>query len=290
MKVEDAARARRGTRVSELEPEEELDLREYGRSLALRWWLIVGATVLGAVIGWLLAVGGGDVWRARTTIYLGQPIAPTGEAQVQSAATNPSTAGVIARSDEVIDEVAGEVDVSPGKLRAGVSTKPIEGAITRLGQTPLVEISVRGPWGRDTVEQGANLIAAAVTERISGYVTGKIGAFEEQIAAQEDELATLDERIVALEGSRNIDVIALLAVLEQRRGDLRAELADTREALAVAQNVEAASVLTEARGSKVSARSSRSSVIVGALIGLLVGCALALLWVPLQSRLRRADT
>jgi capsular polysaccharide biosynthesis protein len=270
--------------------DEELDLREYGRSLASRWWVVVGATVLGAVIGWLLAVGGGDVWRARTTIYLGQPIAPTGEAQVQSAGTNPSTAGVIARSDEVIEQVAAAVGIGAGELRRGVSTRPIEGAITRLGQTPLVEISVRGPWGRDTVEQAANRIATAVTERLSGYVNGKIGAFEEQIAAQEDELATLDERIAALEESQRIEVIALLAVFEQRRGDLRAELADTREALAVAENVEAAQVLTEGRGSKVSARSSRSSIIVGALIGLLVGCALALLWVPLQTRLRRADT
>jgi capsular polysaccharide biosynthesis protein len=271
--------------------EEELDLREYGRTVGARWWLVLAAVVLGALIGWLLAVGGGDVWRARTTIYLGQPIAPTGEAQIQSAATNPSTAGVIARSDEVVEEVAAAVGVQPGKLRAGISTRAIEGAITRLNQTPLVEISVRGPWGREQVAQAATLVAEAVVERTSGYVTGKIAALEERLAAQEDELASLDGRIGQLEqGGGGLEVVGLLAVLEQRRGQLRTERADTQEALAVAQNVEAAQVLTEARGTKVSARSPRSSIIVGALIGLIAGVLLALLWDPLTSRLRRADT
>jgi capsular polysaccharide biosynthesis protein len=271
--------------------EEELDLREYGRTVGARWWLVLAAVVLGALIGWLLAVGGGDVWRARTTIYLGQPIAPTGEAQIQSAATNPSTAGVIARSDEVVEEVAAAVGVQPGKLRAGISTRAIEGAITRLNQTPLVEISVRGPWGREQVAQAATLVAEAVVVRTSGYVTGKIAALEERLAAQEDELASLDGRIGQLEqGGGGLEVVGLLAVLEQRRGQLRTERADTQEALAVAQNVEAAQVLTEARGTKVSARSPRSSIIVGALIGLIAGVLLALLWDPLTSRLRRADT
>lgn len=272
-------------------PEEELDLREYGRTVGARWWLVLAAVVLGALIGWLLAVGGGDVWRARTTIYLGQPIAPSGEAQIQSAATNPSTAGVIARSDEVVEQVAAEVGVQPGKLRGGISTRAIEGAITRLNQTPLVEISVRGPWGREQVAEAANLIAAEVAERSSGYVNSKIAAFDERLSAQEDELSTLDERIAQLEqGGGGLDAVALLAVFEQRRGQLRAEHADTQEALSVAQNVEAAQVLTEARGTKVSARSPRSSIIVGALIGLLAGVLLALLWDPLTSRLRRADT
>jgi len=281
-----------GRRLPELESEEELDLRGYGRTVGARWWLVLAAVVLGALIGWLLAVGGGDVWRARTTIYLGQPIAPTGEAQIQSAATNPSTAGVIARSDEVVEDVAAAVGVQPGKLRAGISTRAIEGAITRLNQTPLVELSVRGPWGRETVAEAATLIAEAVVERTSGYVAGKIAALEERLAAEEQELESLDGRIDQLEQGLDggLDVVGLLAVLEQRRGELRTERADTQEALAVAVNVEAAQVLTEARGTKVSARSPRSSIFVGALIGLLAGVLLALLADPLTSRLRRADT
>jgi len=92
------------------------------------------------------------------------------------------------------------------------------------------------------------------------------------------------------QGDGGLEAVGLLAVFEQRRGQLRAERADTQEALAVAENVESAQVLTEARGTKVSARSSRSSIIVGALIGLIAGVLLALLWDPLTSRLRRADT
>ncbi|MEX2103058.1 MAG: hypothetical protein WD805_03765, partial [Gaiellaceae bacterium] len=136
------------------------------------------------------------------------------------------------------------------------------------------------------------LVAAVVVERSSGYVAGKIAALEERIAAQDQELESLNGRIGQLEQGigGGLEVVGLLAVLEQRRGELRAERADAQEALAVAENVEAAQVLTEPRGTKVSARSARSSIVVGALIGLLGGVLLALLADPLTSRLRRADT
>lgn len=281
------------------EPEEELDLREYGRSVVARWWLVLAALALGAVVGWLTVVGGGEVWRARAVVYLGQPIAPSGEAQIQSASTNPSTAGVIVRSDEVVEAVTAEVGVPGGQLRAGISTKAVEGAITRLGQTPLIEVSVRGPWGRQEVAQAADLLAAALVERVSGFAQAKIDSLRTQLQAFAQELAGVEERISTIEAqidggglaaSDRLVLVSLLGVAEQRRTDLVGDRAEMERTLAIGQEVEAGRVLTEARGAKVSARSARSSIVVGALIGLIAGVALALLADPLTTRLRRADT
>jgi hypothetical protein len=60
----------------ELEEEQEVDLASAWQRLKLRWWLPVGGLLLGAVVGLVLALAGGSVWRAETIVYLGQPFAP----------------------------------------------------------------------------------------------------------------------------------------------------------------------------------------------------------------------
>jgi uncharacterized protein involved in exopolysaccharide biosynthesis len=51
--------------------------------------------------------------------------------------------------------------------------------------------------------------------------------------------------------------------------------------------VEKGRLISEARGSAVAARSNRTSIVVGGLIGLIAGIVLALAWAPLQRRRRR---
>src|SRR5262245_45605968 len=124
---------------------EEVDLAAYGRRIRSAWWLVLVGIVVGALIGYAVSAGGGKVWRAKATVYLGQPLSPSGSAQIQSLATNPATVGQIVHSTSVVNDVARQVGVPAGKLRSGISTASVSGSVARLGQTPLVEISVRGP-------------------------------------------------------------------------------------------------------------------------------------------------
>ena len=137
------------------EAEQEIDLGKYGRRLARRWWLLVLGLVVGGLIGWIFSsAASSDVNRAEATIYLGQPLSASGGSQVPSVQTNPAAVREIARSEEVVGEVAEQVGVDAQRLRAGISTSQISGAVARTGQpNQLFDIAVRGPWPRATVAE-----------------------------------------------------------------------------------------------------------------------------------------
>src|ERR671930_220206 len=74
--------------AADLDAEREVDLRSYLSALATRWWLLAAGLVGGIIVGLLISLGGNQVWTAKTTVYLGQPLSPTGSAprHVQVAA------------------------------------------------------------------------------------------------------------------------------------------------------------------------------------------------------------
>lgn len=282
----------------ELDAEREIDFGDLGRRILRHWWIVLAAAALGGLIGYLTSLGGGEVYVARTTLYLGQPTSPGGGSQVPSLATNPSTVNEIVRTEAVIQDVATEVDVGPAQLRRGISTKTITstGATARQQQqNPLVQLSVRGPWA-DKTGPAANLLAAAVVTEVSGYVDKKVDALEARLSAQTRELRSIDGRIEELQraaGNRGLSTIERLTLLnliglaEQRRGILTEDRTETEQLITFAEEVERARQVGEARAARVPAQSPRSSIVVGALLGLLAGLALALLWERLGS-LRRA--
>lgn len=277
----------------DLESEREVDLAHYGWAILSRWWLVLAAAVAGGVIGWLVAIGGGDVYQARATVYPGQPLTPTSGAQIQSIQTNPSTINQIVRSESVVRAVANEVGVPPGQLRSGISTKAVAGAVARSGQTQLVEIAVRGPWRRQSAE-AANLLAATAVERISAYPDAKIAQLERLSASLEEQLATLEASIEryreaieapGLGDTERLVLVGLLADAQSQRGSLVQQQTQTDLSLSLARDVERAQVVSRAVATQVAARSSRSSIVVGAVIGLVVGVALALAWDPARRRI-----
>ena len=67
---------------------------------------------------------------------------------------------------------------------------------------------------------------------------------------------------------------------------LQDDLSDARQLLNLAENVEKSRVVEPAAASKTTARSSRSSLLVGALIGLLLGAVAALVADPIAARRR----
>jgi capsular polysaccharide biosynthesis protein len=276
----------------ELEDEREIDFGRFGRTLAARWWLILAAVAVGVVAGYLTSLGGGDVYVARTTIYLGQPLSPTGNAQIQSLATNPATVSEIVSSDDVVDRVAGDLGIPPRELRRGISTRQVAGSgltAARSTSNPLVQISVRGTWSGDVTARAANALAEEVVREVSGYVDSKIKSLQGRLDAENREIAAIDRQIAGLgrqppSGVTSGERLILASLAEQRRGQLIEDRTATEQLLTLAQTVERGKQVTEARASRVPAQSPRTSMLVGGLIGLLVGTGLALLWEPLLGR------
>ncbi len=277
----------------ELEAEQEVDFGRYASRIAARWWLVGLAVVVGVVLGYIVSRSGGNVFRATATIYLGQPLSPSGNAQIQSLATNPSTVSQIVRSPSVTRPIAEALGIKPGKLRQGVSTTAVSGSIAKSGQTQLVEVSVRGPWRKESAE-AANRLAQTVVERVSGYVDSKIASLKELVGSQQQELDSLARRIDAnesaiasgsgLSAGERLTLVNLTGLLEQRRSQLLQDRLQTQQLLTLAEDVERASVVTQASPVEVAARSRKSSMVVGGLLGLVAGALLALLGAPLVGR------
>ena len=257
--------------VPDVDAEREVDLRRHWNTLVERWWLPAAGVVAGAVIGFLISIGGNQVYTAKTTVYLGQPLSPTGAVQIQSDATNPSAVPSIIHSEEALREAARDAGIPVAKLRGHVTSRPVSGALTKLGQTPFVLITVTGKTPRPT-QMAANRLAQIVIKRTSTYVTKIISSLQQQIATYTKSLDTLNRQSGLSSTDRLVVAIQTAQIADQ--------LTTAKQQLAVAQQVELGKQETFAVATKTTARSRRNTVIVGALIGLLIGIVAAVLWEP----------
>ena len=284
----------------ELEDEQEVDLSSAWQRIKLRWWLPVGGLVLGAILGIALAASAASVWRASTIVYLGQPFAPLGGGQIQSLATNPRTVNEIVHSETALKAASVRSGIPLSRLRSSVSVKEILEAGQARGVNPLVEISVKGSGKRKT-ELAADALARRVTARVSVYVTQKVKLLEEQVATAQTQLDAANARIRAAQ-AQQAQIIAdksipvdqrllvtsnlnsVITTADARRAALQESLAESQQLLNLAQDVESSRVVEPAGAGKTTARSSRSSLLVGALIGLILGTIAALLFDPILAR------
>jgi uncharacterized protein involved in exopolysaccharide biosynthesis len=281
--------------LPDLDAEREVDVGHAARQVAARWWLLLAGLVVGMLGGYLLALGGGDFYEAKATIYVGQPFTPSGGTPVQGLATNPETVAQFARSEEGLAEAARKSGMRVSELRGKVSTDDVRaGAGARVN---LVELSVRGER-RLEVEGAANALADFVVRQVSPYVLVKIRSLNGELEALEVAERSLEKRRdaqqAALEAARDRDPFEQLVLVsqldntEQRLAIVTQDRLETEGQLGLAEEVERARVATDARAVQTSVRSTRNAVVVGGLIGLLLGVLAALLWEPItERRLRR---
>ena len=288
----------------DLDAEREVDLRSAWDRVAARWWLPVAGLVLGAIVGVLLSVSSGQVWRAETLVYLGQPFTPAGGGAIpNSIATNPRIVGEIVRSEAALKAASRASDIPVSKLRGSIATQAVVATGQARGATTLYQIAVQGSAPRK-VERAADALATRVSGVAGDYVEEKITTLKGQIAADERELDEIDRRFAIATQEQNrifnsktlgeverlLGVTSLnstLAALEQRRGTLQEDLLTARQLLSLATKVEQSRVVEPAVAAKTTARSRRNSLLVGALVGLLLGVVAALLAEPLLARRNR---
>ena len=142
-----------------------------------------------------LGLGGGEVFRGRTLLYLGQPFTTSGGGQIQSLATNPED---------------GEPDhplrggAPRASRRSGLTLGQLRGNVTlgrRRQRGPGQERHRRSSRSRSTraaagkAEKAANSLADTVIGVVSTYVDQKIALLNKQIASSKAELADIDQRV-----------------------------------------------------------------------------------------------
>jgi hypothetical protein len=274
------------------ELEDEVDLGRYWASVAARWWLPLLGLVLGAIVGYLVAVGGGSTYRGQAVVSLGTPLA-VGGGILPSVQTNASAVRQIVAAASTRERVAHSVGLRPGQLT--VSATPVAGGTgTKGAPSTLFAITVKAPSPRKAA-LAANELARIVVQTISAqYVNAKIATLTAQVKADEAELASLDKRLAqeqsllgSLTPAEKLAAIGIIGIAEQRRSVVTADLLSTKPLLQQAKTVERGRILTLAVGTKTTARNKRNSAVVGAFLGLLLGVAAALLWEPLAGRFTR---
>jgi hypothetical protein len=291
----------------DLDAEREVDVRGWWDAVRARWWLPLLGLALGLAAGYALALGGGDVYRAEATLYLGQPFSPNGGAPVPGLATNPSTVNEIVTSESALQRASRVSGMRLDRLRGNVSSRqvsPPPGRRAVAGTTPLIEVTVIGSRAAPTT-RAANELAEIVVEDVSPYVREKISAIEDRIEADERELAESERRLDVAQaelnrllGDRSLAATerligvttfnASIASLTERRGLVLQDLLEARQALSLAENVERPTVVQQAAARKTTARSVGRSLLAAGLIGLILGTLAAILWEPARRRFATA--
>jgi capsular polysaccharide biosynthesis protein len=258
------------------EAEQEVDFARYGRMLARRWWLVAVGFVAGAVIGFLVSLGGTKLYSATSTIYLGQPYNQAGTVPLQTLQTNPSAVGQIANSQIVGDVVAKHCKTTPATFGKGISVQKVASASTATKSTvqvnPLVTVTVQTAKGKVAV-CAANGLARAAVAGIGSYPEAKIKNLAAHIAMDDDAI----KNITASIANPSVSDTAK-AYLQGRLPIVQADLSTYAGLLLQAKQVEMPRVTILARERQVSAQSPRNTVLISALIGLILGVIAALLW------------
>src|SRR3954468_20568455 len=262
------------------EAEQQVDFGRYGRQLAPRWWLPVAGLILGAIIGYLLTVGGTQRYKATATLYLGQPYSASGNVQLQGAQTNPSTVRQVAHGEQIVQRAARACKTKAAAFRGGISTQNVAGNIAKNGQTPLVTVSVQAAKRR-IAACTANELAKSVVDKVSDFANQKINNFSAQITNDQRQINTINQAL----DNRSLSLTDKLLFL-QKLSQAEADRLSTGQLLLQAKVIERPSVLVGASAQKITARSKRNSIVVAALIGLILGALAALAWDGVAARIR----
>ncbi|HVD42902.1 MAG TPA: hypothetical protein VNB58_04310 [Gaiellaceae bacterium] len=272
------------TRDVDREAEQEVDLGRYWSAIVSHWWLPLVGLLVGAVLGYLVSLGGNQVWNASSTVYLGASYSIIGGNLLQGPQANPSTVGTIARAQDSIAQAAANAGMRADDLRGNVSTKSIStgaGASTlRVTANPLVRLTVQASTRRKA-QVAANALARIVVDRLSPFADRKIAGLEERINADQQQIDAIERQ------QRGASDATAKAVFALHLGDVLDDQLQAKQLLIQAQEVERPKVLTRAAAVKTTARSRRNSVVVAAFLGLLIGLLAALLWEPVMRRRSR---
>lgn len=275
--------------------ESEIDLRSYLNRILARWWVVAIFVVL-AIIGsfTIQRTQNKNLTRAVATVYLGQPISPNGSLVPNPLSSNPLFANALAHQAAYQEPAARKAGIETNALAGQVSVELISTAVGVKGTAvPLAQVIVQGPFTAAQSAAAANALADAIVTESNTYTNAKK---VEAIAARERLRTRLDQlaqsgtdtqaRLDALEkaalspaerSSLTTPLIAMLQFDSNTEAILTDKLPDLEMQVNYIENVESASVITPARGSKVAPTSKQFSLFIALVLGFLIGILAAIL-------------
>src|SRR6476646_3786415 len=272
----------------QFDAEREVDLARWRRAVVALWWLPVAGLVHGAIVRALYSFRGGTNYKATALISLGQPTSPGG-ALVPSYGTNPRAVSQIVSGAKFQEQAANYADMRPAALRGHVSVGTISSAGAGAARTqPLITLTVTGTHGKNVALAANKLADIVVAQTTASYVQAKIKTFETTLANVKRQLNSITADLnvytaaLAEAQAKKLDPLQQLVIIgqesnaEARQGNLIAQEETLQQQLVFAPQVESAKVVEPAAALKASAHSKKTSLVIGALIGLILGAIVAI--------------
>ncbi len=272
----------------QLDAEREVDFARWRRAVVTLWWLPVLGLVLGAIVGGIYSLRGTANYKATALISLGQPTSPGG-ALVPSYGTNPRAVSQIVSGAAYQRQAADAADMRASALRGHVSVGTVGSAGAGATRTqPLISLTVTGAHPKNIAAAANELADIVVAHTTASYVNTKISTFNATLENVKTQLKGITSQLnvinqaLAAASSKKLDPFQQLLIVAQqnnaetRQGNLIAQEETLQQQLAFAKKVEAAVVVEKAAAVKSSAHSRSTSVVIGALIGLILGAIVAI--------------
>jgi hypothetical protein len=297
-------------------PPREVRVTDYARRVARRWYVVLGTMIVAVGLVFLHKVSGAtNQSTATASVYLGQPLAVGGGGVIaQTPQSNAGIAVTFVKSTATLADAARAARLTSARLRGHVSviaSSPSAGgtagsATKTTGGSPTISITVEGPWSRLRSEAAAESLAKSLIGFENRYSDAKRTQLKARVAAEQSQLSRLQAMIDRANAAlQQIDRSSLsstdkaaasaswgeiLATSTQQFGDVSSQLPTDQIALAAVDSIESAQMISNAQGRQVSAVRRRSSFIVAAFIGFIVGVGLALAWDGFRTRRTGART
>src|SRR3954453_13907424 len=272
----------------QFDAEREVDLARWRRAVVALWWLPVAGLVIGTIVGVLYSFRGGTNYKATALISLGQPTSPGG-ALVPSYGTNPRAVSQIVSGAKFQEQAANYADMRPAALRGHVSIGTIGSAGAGAARTqPLISLTVTGTHGKNIALAANKLADIVVAQTTASYVQEKIKTFNATLKNVSGQLKSITKSLASYQAAlaeaqkQKLDPLQQLVIVGQennvvtRQGNLIAQQETLQQQLAFATQVESAKVVEPAAAVKAAAHTKSTSLVVGALIGLILGAILAI--------------
>ena len=289
-------------------------MTEYFRRAMRRWYVIVLSVVAAVALVFLHGVSGATKQAAATaSVYLGQPFTPGGASVLTTTPlSNPQISIQYVLAPQQIAKAAAAAGIDHGSLRKHVSVlssspagSGAAGKASTGGGPPTISINVEGPWTRAKVQTAANSLAHSLIDYANRYTTMKTNLISGRVKTEQAEMRVLQEvqkrahanlQSIDSSSAAPLDKVAAsspfvsnLSAAADQIGTLTLNLTNDQVALVAARDIESSQFISHAVGHQVSAATRRSSLIIAAMVGLIVGIGLALAWEALSARPRRAQ-
>lgn len=284
-------------------------MSDYFRRAARRWYVIVIAVVAAVLLVFLHGVSGATKQSTATaSVYLGQPFSPGGSSVLtQTPLSNPTISINYVTAPQQIAAAAKAAGIDHSNLRSHVSVLSAGGATAASAKTggagsPTISITVEGPWTRGKVQTVANTLAQSLIDYANRYTALKAKLVAQRVATEKAQLASLVDvqqraraNLAAIDASSEAPLAKVaaespwatdLTTAAEQIGTLTVNLTNDQVALVATRDIESAQFIAHASGRKVSAATRRNSLVIAAMVGLILGTALALAWEALAARPR----